>query len=105
LKITPERSGVINFKDELLDRNLCARCGLASESASLYLAESNYAILSGVNGKVTAHECAWASNLSRTGLTDQDFTSTNGLTTETFDAQSGTGVVVDVLRRTTSFDV
>jgi hypothetical protein len=89
----------------LFDSDLCARRSLAGKSASLNLAEVNDTVFGGVNRKVSTHERTWAGNLSRTGLTYQYFSGADGLSTEAFDTQSGTGIVVDVLRRTTSFDV
>lgn len=81
----------------LLNDDLGAWGGLAGETAGADLLERDHAILGGVNGEVAAHERTFAGNLRATGLANQDFAFRNLLATEAFDAQAGTGVVVDVL--------
>ena len=67
---------------------------LAGEMAFLGLYEDDFAINSGMNSEVAAHESARAGKLRSAGLTDEDLASLDLLTTETLDAKSLAGIVV-----------
>ena len=80
-----------------LNNNLNTRDSFTSEFAFANLVESNSAVNCGMDRVVFANERTWSCNLSRSGLSDQNFASTDFLTAKTLDAQSLTGVIVDVL--------
>ena len=71
-----------------------ARHALAREVILLGLNEDNFAINSGMNSEVAAHESARAGKLRSASLTDENFASLDLLTTETLDAKSLAGIVV-----------
>ena len=78
---------------------------LAGKMAFLGLNEDNFAINSGMNSEVAAHESARASELGCTGLADENFASLDGLATKALDAEALASIVVDVFTGTTSFDM
>ena len=67
---------------------------LAGEMALFGLHEDNFAVDSGMNSEVAAHEGARAGELSSTGLADENLASLNLLATKTLDAKYLAGFVV-----------
>lgn len=95
-----------NFCNEafiLLNDNLGAASGFASETAGFDGFKTDHAVTSGVNGKVTAHICAVAGLFGRAGLTHQHFARADFLAAKAFDAQALAGVIVDVFTSSARF--
>jgi hypothetical protein len=88
-----------------VDFDAGAANALAGEVVLLGLDEDNLAIDSGMNREVTAHEGAWACELSCAGLANENFTGLYGLATKALDAEALASIVVDVFTGTTSFDM
>ena len=105
-KNLPER-GDFSFAFTLssVDFDAGAANALAGEVVLLGLDEDNLAIDSGMNREVTAHEGAWACELSCAGLANENFTGLYGLATKALDAEALASIVVDVFTGTTSFDM
>ncbi len=81
----------------LVDADLRARGGAASERTFSDFLEADDAFFFSVNREITAKVCARASNFRATSLADEDFACIDFLATKTLDAEARTGVVVDVL--------
>lgn len=79
--------------------------GFAGETASFDFFEADDAVFGGVDGEVAAHVGTVTSLLGRAGLANQDFAGADFLAAKTLDAEALTGVVVDVFRGSTCFDM
>lgn len=55
--------------------------------------------------EITGHISTLASNLSRTGLANEDFAITDFLTTEALDTETLASIVVNIFGGTASFDM
>jgi hypothetical protein len=99
----PPLEGRFSFAPKLLNDNLRAWNGLASEFAFFDFGKLDDAVNGCVNGKVAADVRTRTRNLGAASLADQYFASTDFLAAETLDAEALTSVVVDVFTGTTSF--
>lgn len=88
-----------------MDFDAGAADALAGEVILLGLNEDDFAVNSGMNREVAAHESAWASELGCASLADENFAGFYGLATKAFDAEALASIVVDVFTGTTSFDM
>ena len=77
-----------------VDFNASAWKAFAREVSLLCFDEDDFAIDSGVNREVAAHESARTSNFRCASLADENFTSLDLLATKTLDAKSLAGIVV-----------
>lgn len=98
-------SGVFCCSRYLFDGNLSLGRGLAAKTALLDFAKTDDTVNGSVNRKVTTYERARSGNLGRTGLTNQYFASADFLTAKALNAKSLTGIIMNILGRTASFDV
>ena len=69
------------------------------------LNKSDYAIFGSVNSEIARHVGAWACELGRAGLTDENFAVFDFLATKTLDAEALASIVMDVFGGTASFYV
>lgn len=87
----------IDWTNGLLDDNLRASSGAASEEAFFDLLEGDDTGFFGVNGEVAAHVGAGTGYFGCTGLADEDFAFVDLLATKALNTKARTGIVVDVL--------
>ena len=89
----------------LLYADLCAWVSAAGKRTFFHLFEEYSTSFCGVDSEVFADVGTWAGNFSATGLAYEYFAFIHFLATKALNAQASAGVVVDVLARTTCFDV
>lgn len=82
--------------NSLFNYNLSAWYSLASKVAFFDFFETDYAVFASVDSVVAAHISAVTSDFGSAGLADENFASTDSLTTCAFDTKSSSSVVVDI---------
>lgn len=90
---------------QLLNADAGTRNSFARKMAFFNLIESNNTINSSVDCEVFANVCAGTSDFGAASLANENFSITDLLATKALHTKALAGVVVDVLTRTTCFNV